>query len=447
MSKSILFDQFYNRVKKEPEKYYNDYLKIKEIIGKSSAIYRGEPVKFPYQAFFYSNEDLETLKNFCWRFIEIFKKVIKEYRRNPAFRKFFDFPELMEELILVDPGYQIEFPVARFDVFYSFDDKIKFCEINTDGSSAMNEVRVLGDAMARSLIIEDLSRDNHLSGFELFDSWLEALLLNYREFLEYIGGSSIKKEQPPKIAIVDFKGEGTTSEFREFQQRFIKKGYDTIICDPRELEYRKGNLYFRHFKIDLIYRRATTIRLVEEAKDIQDFIEAYRDRAVCVVGGLVSQVIHNKVLFAILHDRKKVPFLYEEEYSLIKKHVPYTTILKEDRPFLEEVREYRENYLIKPPDGCAAKGVLAGRDYSLKKWDGILSEASNLDYLVQEYVDVPKMEMAGPGENGFCFEDYRYLTGLFLYNQELKGIYTRAGRKSIIGAAQESFTVPGYLVD
>lgn len=38
------------------------------------------------------------------------------------------------------------------------------------------------------------------------------------------------------------------------------------------------------------------MRLVEEAGQIGDFLTAYREGAVCVVGGLVSQLVHNKVL-------------------------------------------------------------------------------------------------------------------------------------------------------
>ncbi len=447
MGKSILFNKFQRYVTKNPEKYYNDYLKIKEIVSKSSAVYRGEPVKFPYQAFFFTRDDFKILQDICSSFIKIFKKVIKEYRVNADFRKYFQFPEIMEELILTDPGYTIEFPMARFDIFYPFNEELKFCEINTDGSSAMNEVRVLQKAMAEAVVLKELSGNYHLSSFELFYSWLKALLHNYQEFQENIGVSRRLKDKPPRIAIMDFKGEGTISEFKEFKQRFITKGYDTIICDPRELEYRKGKLYFRNFKIDLIYRRATTIRLVEEANDIKDFFEAYRDTAVCVVGGIVSQVIHNKNIFAILHDKKKVPFLNEEEYSLIKKHIPFTGLLEGNTPLLRKVREWKDNYLVKPPDGCAASGVLAGCDYSHQEWTQILDNLINKGYLIQEYVKVPRMKMAGSDGNNFRFEDYGYLIGLFLYNQELKGLYTRAGRKSIIGAAAESFTVPGYLVD
>ncbi|HLV10318.1 MAG TPA: glutathionylspermidine synthase family protein [Halanaerobiales bacterium] len=442
---NILFDMFSKRISKNREKYYNDYLKIKEIVRNSSARYRGEPIAFPYQAFFYDKNDMSKLREFSANFIDVFYKVIKEYRTSPGFRKHFKFPEIMEELILIDPGYQIPFPISRFDIFYSFDreSEFKFCEINTDGTSAMNEARVIGEAMMESLIIKEIASDYDLETFELFYSWLETLLENYYEFLEF-KGFTVNYAKKPVIAIVDFKNEGTMSEFKEFKESFIKYGYNTIICDPRELNYRDGQLYHHNLKIDLIYRRATTAKMLERVDEITDFLKAYRDRAVCVVGPFVSQLIHNKVLFAILHDRKKVPFLNESEHALIKKHVPFTISVSDGIP--EDISKNRHNYLLKPVDSYAAKGVMVGSDYEEEEWDEIIEQIHKQNYLIQEYVDVPKKKMAGPSKENLIIEKYNYMTGLFLYNQQLKGIYARAGRKSIIGSAVESLTLPAYLL-
>ena len=357
MNKSRLFDRFSKRIYENKDKYYNDYLKVKEMVVNSSAQYRGKPITFPYQAFFYDKDDMIKLKEFSDSFIGIFHKVIKEYRTTPGFRSHFKFPEIMEELILIDPGYQIPFPVSRFDIFYPFDkkSKIKFCEINTDGTSAMNEARVIGEAMMESLVIKEIALDYNLSTFELFYSWLEALLDNYHEFLEF-KGSKVNYAKKPGIAIVDFKNEGTMSEFKEFKESFIKRGYNTIICDPRELDYRDKQLYHQNFKIDLIYRRATTAKMLERADEITDFLKAYRDRAVCVVGPFVSQLVHNKMLFAVLHDRNKLPFLNESEHTLIKEHIPYTVSVSDGIP--EDISENRQKYLLKPADSYAAKGVI-----------------------------------------------------------------------------------------
>ncbi|MFP4660937.1 MAG: glutathionylspermidine synthase family protein [Halanaerobiales bacterium] len=418
--------------------YYQDYMITRDKVKNSTAIYKGEPVEFLYQGLFFTEDEYQQLKELLRGLTNILKKVVAEYRTESEFRTNFPFPELMEELILVDPGYSIDFPMGRFDIFYDQEGQHMFCELNSDGSSAMNEIRVIQWVMSESLILKEIANTYNLKGFELFHTWIDSILTNYREFN---GGIDDK----PNIAIVDFEGEGTIYEFMEFQKRFKERGYQTIICDPRELNYTDGKLFYDELEIKLIYRRATTIRLVEEAENIADFINAYRDRAVCVVGGLVSQIIHNKVLFAVLHDEKKVSFLNENERNFIKNHIPFTRVFDpDDKLALNNIRSNKDRWILKPLDKYAGKGVYAGKDFESSEWNVILEEIMDKDYIYQEYVTVPNYKMVF-ADDELRFEEAGFLVGLFTYNNELNGLYTRAGRKNIIGAIAESFTVPNYI--
>ena len=61
----------------------------------------------------------------------------------------FPFSRELEELFLVPSLYDSLLPIARFDIFYNEETgDFKFCEINTDGTSAMNEDYVLNQAIA-----------------------------------------------------------------------------------------------------------------------------------------------------------------------------------------------------------------------------------------------------------------------------------------------------------
>ncbi len=433
-----MYNQFNKFTKENPDLCYRDYLLAKEKVGNSTAIYKGEPVEFLYQGLFYSENEYKELKKLLNGLNSILDKVIKEYKNNPVFRSYFAFSDLMEELILINPGYTNNFPMGRFDIFYEESGQHKFCELNADGASAMNEVRVIQNVIYGSLASQEILKNYSLKRFELFYSWIDSLLHNYREFNNGV-------DDKPNIAIVDFDGEGTMSEFKEFQKRFIQSGYQTVICDPRELKYIDGHLYYNDMKIKLVYRRATTIRLVEEADFISDFLDAYRDGAVCVVGGLVSQIIHNKVLFAILHDFNKVSFLNEDDKTFIKNHIPYTRIVDfQDKELIQNIKNKKNRWILKPFDQYAGKGVYAGKDFEDKGWNDIIDKNINSEYIVQEYINVPQCEMTY-ADKQLKFEEFGYLLGLFTYNQQLTGLYTRAGRKSIIGAIAESFTVPNYV--
>lgn len=431
----------------DPRKAYQDYLFAEEKVKNSTAIYKGQPVDFLYYSLFFNDKEYKKIKLLVEKFAELMDRVIDEYMNNDKFRKSLGFSPLLEELIRIDPGYKMYFPVARFDIFYKNSDDSIFCELNTDGSSAMNEVRVIQQVLLESMVMKKLKECYELQGFELFYSWIDEMISLYREFCNNNSGEF---NETPNIAIMDFKGEGTIFEFREFQQRMIKRGYQTVICDPRELKFKNGRLYYDDLIIDLIYRRATTGRLVEEANEIQDFINAYREQAVCVVGGLASQVIHNKKIFALLHNTEQIDFLNPEEKKYIKKHVPYTVIFDNKNDKLrDKIINQKNKWILKPFDKKAGSGVFAGRDFTKGDWQDIIHNIANDNYLVQEYIDVPEKEMFSAGKkeetNKLFLEKYGYLIGLFLYNKKVKGLYTRAGRKSVIGAAAESYTIPNYL--
>lgn len=429
--------------------YIEDYYDIKDKVRESSAWYHGEPVEFLYQPMLFSKKDIIGFKEIAGALTTILNKTIDEYLTNPDFRKHFQYPELMENLIMVDPGYSCKFPMTRFDIFYHKNNNIKFCELNADGSSGMNESRVLTNLFQDSEVIKDLQQKYEIDTFELFDSWINTVIRNYEEYRE---NNNVDKPFPPNIAIVDLEGEGVDSEFRVFKRKFENRGYQTVICDPRSMKYIEGKLYYNNMRIDLIYRRVTTSRFVDEAVDAADFISAYKHGDVCVVGGFVSQIIHNKILFSILHDKDKTDYLNEKERNFIKNHIPYTFLLnKADSGQLKEVINNKNSWLLKPCDRFAGQGVYIGRDYSQKEWKKIIDKAKGKDYLIQEFCSVPHKKMLTiedkKKDGDFYFENYNFILGIYLYNQQFKGIYTRVGRENIIGSIVECYTLPNFIIN
>src|SRR5699024_8236301 len=251
------------------------------------------------------------------------------------YRKKFGFSKLLEELILVDNGYNINAPMARFDIFYDGEEDFKFCEFNTDGSSAMNEDNTLAKILLETEPMKKMKEKYNINYFELIDSWVEESINIYYKWN--------KEDRKPNVAIVDFKESSTMADFKEFKKAYIKKGYEAVIADPRELKYIDGNLYYKDFKIDLIYRRMVTKELIDKSDEIKDFINAYRDKAVCVVGSIRSQILHNKIIFKILHDEDTLELLTEKEREFVKKHIPLTGKFEGDKKIYNEVLDNKDN--------------------------------------------------------------------------------------------------------
>lgn len=200
--------EYIDLILSEPEKYSEDYEITFEKVANSNAKYKGKPVPFLYHPMFVTEKDIENFDYISNTIMSITNKVTNHYLENKDFRKKFGFPEFIEELIEVDNGYDINVPIGRFDLFYKDLDDYMFCEINTDGSSAMNEDNTIGRILLESEALKDFGEIYDLSYFELIDSWVEESIEIFKKY--------DPDESKHNVAIVDFVESGTSAEFEEF---------------------------------------------------------------------------------------------------------------------------------------------------------------------------------------------------------------------------------------
>jgi len=436
-----LFRRYQEYVENNKEQFARNYRHAREKLKESSARYLGQPIDFLLQPMFLSGAGIEALGKVIDKLTAILDKTVNQYRNNPAFREVFPFTELEEELILSDSGYGNPYPIGRFDVFFDLDGRIQFCEFNTDGSAGMNEARVLQQVFLELGVLDFLNSDNDISTYSPMENLVDTLLENYRNFPGAFG-------DPQTVAIVDFEGEGISSEFREFRRKFEDRGMDCIIADPRELAYSAGELVHESERIDLVYRRATTRSVVDRADEVEGFLRAYLDGAVPVVGGFSSQIVHNKSLFAILQEDEYTDYLDGEEKEFLNRHLPETYIYdRHPDEVRKKLAEKKDAYLLKPFDKFAGHGVYVGREMDRTDWEEKLEDLAGQNYIAQAFCDVPGRDFLYFQDGEAGFQEFGFLIGLYLYNQELSGLYTRAGRENVIASLVECFSLPTFIVE
>ena len=440
MSTRIVFEQYREAVLKDPDKQLEDFKQVFDEVQHSPALYCGQPIDFLMQPMFLSPDDTAYFAELTRQMFQIMEKVTRRYLEDETFRRYFRFSPLLEELILKDPGYTNDIPMGRFDIFYDFETKwFQFCEVNTDGSSGMEQQRELTRIFRRSPSFQAFTQGCEIEDFELFDSWVKIVQDKYAEFSH--------SDQLPQVAIVDWLGEKISTEFIAFREAFEKAGCQTVIADPRRLEYRDGKLYHQDFRIDCIYRRAVTSELIERADEVENFIKAYLQGDVCVVGSLRSQVVHNKIVFALLHDPEKTPFLTEAERRFVHEHIPYTVVFNgQDPEMVKQTRENKDQYVLKPMDKYAANGVWIGKDFPAAEWQKMIDQAAREDYLLQRFCPLPQLPMAYFDQEKTEFIATNFALGLFMYDGHFQGLYTRVGRKNIIASSVECFKLPAVVI-
>ena len=350
----------------------------------------------------------------------IFRKIIKEYLTCEDYRRLFPFSKELEELILVPNGYDSYLPMARFDIFYNEDNgQFHFCEINADGSTGMNEDRIIDEMMVHNPAHQEVIRRHNLKPFELLDSLVDSFLALYDTYEN--------KVEKPNIAIVDFLDLGTFREFEELVRRFQRRGVNSEICDIRELRYEGGKLYAKNgHVIDAICRRAVTADVIDHYSEIQPFVQAVKDRAVFLSGSFCTQLVHHKSIFHVIHLPRTQQFLTPEEIEFVETHVPKTMPFDSAWIEKEEVVRNKDAWILKPEDAYASKGVAAGFEYSDEEWAKIADEAYGGHYICQEYVPQYLSKnidfVFGDGQ----WHDYITMAGLYVYNGKFAGVFSRA---------------------
>lgn len=444
----VLNSQYRNLVAGKETLHRESAAAIRKYLLSSTAKYHNRVVKTLYLPKLFSQKDIRIFDNAVSVLYGIFDKVIAQYERDEAYRRLFGYPRELEELILRRPEYDCNIPISRIDIFYQEETgDFRFCEFNTDGTSAMNEDRELNTAFESSEAYLEFQKIYSLHKFELFDTWVEEAIRLYRQYADDAAAL-------PSVAIVDFMEHATTNEFLIFRDRFEKKGCHAQLSDIRKLTWDGKYCYAEDgTRIDLIYRRAVTSDILAHYCEVGNLLSAVKAGAVCLLGDFRTQIVHNKILFKILHKPETLHLLTREEQTFVRAHVPLTISLDElDRPEYEWVKKdacsAKDNWIIKPEDSYGSQGVHAGVELTdQEKWNALLRELRGQHYILQQFNDpyrLPNIDLLSEDAEWVSTGN---LTGLFVYNGKFRGVYSRISFDKMISTQYNEMSLPTIVVE
>ena len=108
----------------------------------------------------------------------------------------------------------------------------------------------------------------------------------------------------------------------------------------------------------------------------------------------------------------------------------------------------KDSWIIKPEDSYGSKGVHAGNECTLEEWQGYVKECMDQNYVLQEFhtpyslanIDFSETKRVG-------WQPTSNLTGLFVYNRKMQGIYSRISYDKIISTQYNEMTLPTVVVE
>jgi glutathionylspermidine synthase len=384
-----------------------------------------------------------------------FIKLRRAMMQDPALTAQADLTPTEHHLAFVDPGFEEPSPSARLDSFWSETDW-KFVEMNAESPASIAYCDILSETFLELPAIRAWTeqRGYRLRTLPARERFLREIERVYREFRSNRGASFGFNERP-HIAIVDWDGVPTYTEFELFKSYFEEHGYPTIITTPQSLEYRDGRLHVGDFTIDIYYKRVLTSELLEKPEIAQATLDAYEAGAVCVINSFRAKLLHKKMSLALLHDDANAHLFTEDEVRTIRQHIPwtrkvaegYTTYEGQQVDLMPFIAQNRDKLVVKPNDEYGGKGVYIGWASSDEEWQQGIQEALGGSYVVQQAVTIER-EPYPYYENGVQFRDMAADLDPFTFGTDTQGILTRLSTAALLNVtAGTGSVVPTIVVE
>ena len=388
------------------------------------------------------------------RTVAVASRMVIEYAmQEPELWRRLAFTPGEQALMEIDPGYAEWSVSSRLDSFLDGETgSLQFIEYNAESPAAIAYGDVLSELFLDMPLMRDFARQYRVRPLPARARLQHALLQAYQAW----GGTG-----DPHIAIVDWKGLPTHSEFVLFQRYFAEHGLDSVICAPEDLRYEGGTLHLDGRPVDLIYKRVLTAeflqRLGDRALD-HPIVQAYRDHKVCIANNFRAKLLHKKSIFALLSDDSitEAAGVDVEQRALLRRHVPWTRFVEpgsttydgRDVDLLPFVLAERDRLVLKPNDEYGGKGISIGWETDAETWAAAVRAACEDPFVVQERVHIAYEEYPAWHDDHLEIERRLVDTDPFLFGTDVQGCLTRLSSVTLLNVtAGGGSTVPTFVID
>lgn len=371
-----------------PEVAEETDFKMRKLLKERSLYFGDRPLCVVLRPHFYLSEHWDFMKARLDLLLSAFKVTHEACLHNPHYRAQLVMDDYEEALLQYDKASAPPWSSSRLDTFYLADKGILKCvEYNAETPAGMGYGDMLNEVFQQLDPMQRFAERYQVRYLQSLNRLYDALMSAYRAW----GGTNI-----PNIAIIDWHEVPTLNEHELTRRYFEQRGAQARLADPRHMEYRDGKLWAGDFRVDMIYKRVLYSELTRRMGMDNPVYRALRDHAVFITNSISAKMLAKKASLAFLSDENNAHLFSKEQLKAISDHIPWTRLVVErhtmygGRPvdLIPFLREYRENFVLKPNDEYGGAGVHLGWETSPEAWDDVLKHALETPYVVQERVDL-----------------------------------------------------------
>lgn len=375
----IIQSKFVEFVKTYPTRITNENFPKREDI---SPVFEGKELQsFPT---FINEEQNEEFKEVSVQVRTIINKIPSLIFKSD-FKKMFDYYDLaqygrsfekleaLHNLVNTNP----DFMVSRGD-FILTNDGLKCIEFNLGTNLGGWENNIIQNLYLKNILITTFIKENQLVILPQ-----DTLAQEFTHIIE----STIQnvKNIDNEVNTVFFYNPGIEKSqyYIDLYSQCIKKFKSLkgalFFSSSKELSVKENKVYLVNIRIAAVVDMGDLCKV--------EVFKCFKLNTVMVYNTPVSHILGDKLNMALLHDENFNHRFSHRDLELIRKYIPYALRIEPvNFEKLEDVIQNKDEWVLKPGQGAAGKGVFVGKEMSQDKWKNLIESAKkNRNSIVQKF--------------------------------------------------------------
>jgi len=389
----------------------------------------GRTAKLCLTPFYYDREFWNKMDTITRAYANLLEFVFQNFPVNRQIQDVLDYPDELERYIRALNIYKKNMAAARIDIFLTRDG-IKMVESNCEIPGGSEESFFLESEYLN--IVQPVNVRQ-----------IPRLEIVYGALMHHYGIQAQDKAFPLKeklnIYLIQWQHEidRLQGEYAILIDYIKAKGHDCGVIDPNTLVIEENKVKAPDGRVvDLIYRRFTGDELPKYASKSWQMAIDLSNADVAIVNPFCTKRVDSKNIMVLFKDEQydgMFPDELREDLEIVREIIPWTKKIGKKlvvggkevdaRAFL---LDEKERLVIKHANSYSSVAVFIGDDCDEEKWRGVVEESLRGDWIVQEVVDLPEMEIEYWENDKINKATCIYNVNPYMYEGKLGGFYVRA---------------------
>lgn len=380
--------------------------------------------------FIYDRSLWEEMETIACSYHQLLEFVFQNFAVNAKIQEVLEYPADLENYLKSLNIYSSNLAAARVDLFLT-KHGLKMVESNCEIPGGNEESYFLEQQYL------EIFKPEGLKAVPRMEIVYDTLMKYYGIQADHFG---ITRKKRLLIVLTQWQAEidRILGEYDILMNFIRERGHEADVIDPNQVEIRDNKAYHPDGRrIDLIYRRFTADELPKFAERSWQMAIDWDRAEVAVVNPFCTKRVDSKNIMVLFRDEQYddvFPRELADALEVVRKIIPWTKKIKpkmvlpdgseaEARPWL---LANRDGLVIKHANSYSSAAVFLGVDTDQARWQEIVDESLKGDWVVQEVLDLPLMDMKywedGQVKTARCI----YNVNPYMYDGKIGGFLNRA---------------------